>query len=41
MYEFRDRGRGARLELLVHINPEAWRRGINPFDHGSRSTPTS
>ena len=23
------------LDLLVHQNPEAWRAGINPFDHGS------
>ena len=23
------------MELLVHQNPEAMARGINPFDHGS------
>ena len=36
MYEFRDR-KAAELgmDLLVHQNPEALARGINPFDHGS------
>jgi len=36
MIAFRDRT-AARLglELLVHINPEAQARGINPFTHGS------
>jgi len=36
MYELRDRmAREAGMELLVHRNPEAEARGINPFDHGS------
>jgi sulfate adenylyltransferase subunit 2 len=36
MYEMRER-MAAQLgfELLVHKNPEAVERGINPFDHGS------
>ena len=34
-------GRARRgMELLVYQNPEALGAGINPFDHGSRSTPT-
>src|SRR3984893_14524996 len=36
MYEFRDmRVRELGMELLVHVNPEAVQRGINPFTHGS------
>jgi len=36
MYEFRDaRVRQLGLELIVHVNPEAVKRGINPFVHGS------
>jgi sulfate adenylyltransferase subunit 2 len=36
MYELRDRLPGELgVELLVHINEEGLRRGINPFDHGS------
>ena len=36
MYALRDRAaRDAGMELLVHQNPEAIARGINPFDHGS------
>ena len=36
MYEMRDRmARDAGMELLVHQNPDAKARGINPFDHGS------
>jgi sulfate adenylyltransferase subunit 2 len=36
MYEMRDRmARESGMELLVHQNPEAKARGINPFDHGS------
>jgi sulfate adenylyltransferase subunit 2 len=36
MYEFRDRmANELGMELLVHQNPEALARGINPFDHGS------
>jgi sulfate adenylyltransferase subunit 2 len=30
--------RDAGMELLVHQNPEAMARGINPFDHGSLHT---
>ncbi|HUZ13230.1 MAG TPA: sulfate adenylyltransferase subunit CysD [Caulobacteraceae bacterium] len=39
MYELRDR-KAAELgfELLVHRNPEALARGINPFDHGPLHT---
>src|SRR5882762_7695839 len=36
MYAFRDRmARELGLELLVHVNPDAVARGINPFTHGS------
>jgi sulfate adenylyltransferase subunit 2 len=36
MYAFRDRmAAEAGIELLVHINPEGLRMGINPFVHGS------
>ncbi len=36
MYAFRDRmAKETGLELLVHVNPEAIERNINPFDHGS------
>ena len=36
MYAFRDRMvESLGLELLVHRNPEALARGINPFTHGS------
>ncbi len=36
MYAFRERvARELDGELLVHINPDAQARGINPFDHGS------
>ncbi|MFZ4434046.1 MAG: sulfate adenylyltransferase subunit CysD [Microthrixaceae bacterium] len=36
MYEFRDRmATEVGMELLVHQNPDAVARGINPFDHGS------
>ena len=39
MYELRDKAaRDATMELLVHQNPEAKARGINPFDHGSLHT---
>jgi sulfate adenylyltransferase subunit 2 len=39
MYDLRDRAaRDAGMELLVHRNPEAEARGINPFDHGSLHT---
>ena len=36
MYAFRERiARESGMKLLVHINPEAARLGINPFTHGS------
>ncbi len=36
MYEMRERmAQELGFELLVHKNPEAMERGINPFDHGS------
>ncbi len=36
MYEMRDRVAATDgVELLVHRNPDAVARGINPFDHGS------
>ena len=36
MYDLRDKAaHDAGMELLVHQNPEAKERGINPFDHGS------
>jgi sulfate adenylyltransferase subunit 2 len=39
MYELRDRiARESGMELLVHHNPEAMARGINPFDHGTVHT---
>jgi sulfate adenylyltransferase subunit 2 len=37
MYEYRDRvAREAGVELIVHQNPDAKARGINPFEHGSQ-----
>jgi sulfate adenylyltransferase subunit 2 len=37
MYEYRDRiARDSGLELLVHVNKEGLRLGINPFTHGSQ-----
>jgi sulfate adenylyltransferase subunit 2 len=39
MYEMRERMAAAHgFELLVHQNPEAMARGINPFDHGPLHT---
>ena len=36
MYLFRDHmARASGMDLLVHINPDAIERDINPFDHGS------
>ena len=36
MYEMRERmAKELGFELLVHRNPDALARGINPFDHGS------
>ncbi len=39
MYEMRERvAAEVGIELLVHKNPDAVSRGINPFDHGSLHT---
>jgi sulfate adenylyltransferase subunit 2 len=39
MYELRHKAAmDAGMELVVHQNPEALARGINPFDHGSVHT---
>ena len=39
MYALRDRiARESGMELIVHHNPEALARGINPFDHGTLHT---
>ena len=39
MYELREKAaHDAGMELLIHQNPEAIERGINPFDHGSLHT---
>ena len=39
MYEMRERMAAEHgFELIVHQNPEAKARGINPFDHGSLHT---
>jgi sulfate adenylyltransferase subunit 2 len=39
MYELRDRiAQENGMQLLVHHNPEALARGINPFDHGTLHT---
>lgn len=39
MYELRERSAAAAgMELLVHQNPDAIARGINPFDHGGLHT---
>ena len=39
MYELRDRmARESGMELIIHRNPEALERGINPFDHGPLHT---
>ncbi len=39
MYEFRDTiAEKYGVELLIHQNPEAKERGINPFDHGPLHT---
>ncbi|HWA01067.1 MAG TPA: sulfate adenylyltransferase subunit CysD [Caulobacterales bacterium] len=36
MYEMRERmAKELGMELIVHKNPEALEKGINPFDHGS------
>jgi sulfate adenylyltransferase subunit 2 len=39
MYELRDKmAKESGMQLIVHQNPEAKARGINPFDHGSLHT---
>lgn len=39
MYAYRDRAAAAAgMKLIVHRNPEALARGINPFDHGELHT---
>jgi sulfate adenylyltransferase subunit 2 len=39
MYEMRERmARDSGMELIVHRNPDALARGINPFDHGALHT---
>ncbi|WP_298814759.1 sulfate adenylyltransferase subunit CysD [uncultured Sphingomonas sp.] len=39
MYAMRDRmARESGMELLIHRNPDAEARGINPFDHGALHT---
>ena len=39
MYEMRARmAAESGMELIVHQNPEAKAKGINPFDHGARHT---
>ena len=39
MYDLREKAaRDAGMELRVHQNPEAIKRGINPFDHGPLHT---
>jgi sulfate adenylyltransferase subunit 2 len=39
MYELRDRiASETGMQLIVHHNPEALARGINPFDHGTLHT---
>ena len=39
MYDLREKAANdAGMELLVHQNPEAKERGINPFDHGGLHT---
>jgi sulfate adenylyltransferase subunit 2 len=39
MYEMRDQVAGSGgMQLIVHLNPDAAARGINPFDHGTLHT---
>ena len=39
MYRLREKSaKDARMELLIHKNPEALKRGINPFEHGTLHT---
>ena len=39
MYRLRDKAsKDADMELIIHQNPEALEKGINPFDHGALHT---
>ena len=39
MYRLREKSaKDAKMELLIHKNPEALKRGINPFEHGTLHT---
>ena len=39
MYRLREKSaKDAKMELLIHKNPEALKRGINPFEHGALHT---
>ena len=39
MYKLRDKAaKEAGMQLIIHQNPEAMEKGINPFDHGSLHT---
>ncbi|HEY2780065.1 MAG TPA: sulfate adenylyltransferase subunit CysD [Steroidobacteraceae bacterium] len=38
MYEMRDQVARSGMQLIVHQNPDALARGINPFDHGALHT---
>jgi sulfate adenylyltransferase subunit 2 len=38
MYEMRDQVARSGMQLIVHQNPDALARGINPFDHGTLHT---
>ena len=36
MYKFRDKiSKDINMDLIVYQNPEAKKKGINPFDHGA------
>ncbi len=39
MYKMRDKAaQDANMRLIIHQNPEAMEKGINPFEHGARHT---
>ena len=39
MYKFRDKiAKDVNMDLIVYQNPEAKKKGINPFDHGALHT---
>ena len=39
MYKMRDKAaQDADMRLIIHQNPEAMEKGINPFEHGARHT---